>query len=291
VARDASAFMTAHVLIPSLDPQRPATLSPTVATELLRSKLGFDGVLITDCLEMNALSGFGAERAAVEALNAGADLLLFSHRVDLALAAASAVEAAVAQRRLPLRRLEEAHARVMRLRAASSEPLPVDGFAPHPNIAREIGRRAITLLRGVPEADPGASLAISFGGGVAALQREAPALDGLSLSLDPAPEEREQIFATLTRTQRRPILLTRRAHLHPAQAETVVTTLQRYPDGIVVSLLEPFDCALFTAARHLLAAYGDDVASIGGLADVLFGSSMPTGQLPVALPRAGKVKA
>jgi hypothetical protein len=50
-----------------------------------------------------------------------------------------------------------------------------------------------------------------------------------------------------------------------------------------VSLLEPFDLALFDAAHHLLATNGDDSASIGGLADVLFGSSMPTGHLPVSL--------
>jgi hypothetical protein len=43
---------------------------------------------------------------------------------------------------------------------------------------------------------------------------------------------------------------------------------------------EPFDTALFPGARHLLAAYGDDIASIGGLADVIFGGSMPTGRLP-----------
>jgi beta-N-acetylhexosaminidase len=287
VAREASAFMSAHAIVPSLDQQRPATLSPRVATELLRSKLGFDGVLITDCLEMEALAGFGPAQRAVEALNAGADLLLFSHHVELALAAASAVQTAVEERHIPLERLEEAHARVTRLRETASAPLPLEGFAPHPNVGREIGRRAITLLRGVPEADPDTSFAVSFGGD-AALQREAPALEAVSVPLDPAAVDLDEILATLARAQRRPILLVRRAHLHPAQADAVAAILRRYPDGIVVSMLEPFDCAIFTAARHLLAAYGDDVASVGGLADVLFGSSMPTGKLPVPLPlRAG----
>jgi hypothetical protein len=59
--------------------------------------------------------------------------------------------------------------------------------------------------------------------------------------------------------------------------------VDRSPDALVVSLLEPFDLPLFPGARHLLAAYGDDCASIGGVADVLFGGSMPTGRLPVAL--------
>jgi beta-N-acetylhexosaminidase len=281
VAHEASAFMSAHVIAASLDAQRPATLSPQIATELLRKKLDFNGVLVTDCLEMEALAGLDAARIAVEALRAGADLLLFSHHVELALAAVSAICAAIDEQRLAPARLEEAHARVMRLRQATSAPLPVDGFAPHPNVGREIARRAITLLRGVPEADPVASLAVSFGGGAAALQREAPALEVLSVALDPTGNDLAEILAALSRTQRRPLLLVRRAHLHPPQSQAVRAILQRYPDAMVVSVQEPYDCALFTSARHLLAAYGDDAASMGGLADVLFGSSMPTGRLPV----------
>ena len=84
-------------------------------------------------------------------------------------------------------------------------------------------------------------------------------------------------------SQRRPLLLTRRAHLHEAQRAIVERTIERYRDAVVVSMLEPFDLPLFGSARHLLAAYGDDAASIGGLADVLFGGSLPSGVLPVAL--------
>lgn len=284
VAREASAFMSAHVLVPELDSQRPATLSRRIVNDLLRAKLGFNGALVTDCLEMDALAGLGPVRSAVEALSAGADLLLFSHHLELAIAAAEAIEAAVETGRVPLRRLEEAHGRVTRLREVASSPLPLDAVAPHPNVGREIGRLAITLLRGVPEADPVASVAVSFGGDAAALQREAPALAGLDAPLDPSQADVERVLASLEQSGRRALLLARRAHLHPRQAEAIATILQRYPDAVVVSLLEPFDLPLFGAARHLLAAYGDDCASIGGLADVLFGSSMPTGRLPVSLP-------
>jgi hypothetical protein len=48
---------------------------------------------------------------------------------------------------------------------------------------------------------------------------------------------------------------------------------------------EPFDVPLFARARHVLAAYGDDAASVGALADVLFGSSIPGGTMPVVLTR------
>jgi beta-N-acetylhexosaminidase len=283
VAAGASAFMSAHVLVPELDSQRPATLSGRILTELLRSKLAFEGVLVTDCLEMDALAGSGPVDSAVEALIAGADLLLFSHHVELAIAAAAAIEVAVEKGRVQLGRLEEAHRRVTRLRETASSALPLDESAPHPSVGREIGRRAVTLLRGVPEADPVASVAVSFGADAAALQREAPALAALCAPVDPTPADIERILTSLSQSRRRAIVLARRAHLHPTQAQAIATILQLYPDAVVVSLMEPFDLPLFGAAHHLLATYGDDSASIGGLADVLFGSSMPTGQLPVSL--------
>jgi beta-N-acetylhexosaminidase len=283
VAPQASAFMSAHVLVPELDSHCPATLSRSIATDLLRSKLGFNGALVTDCLEMDALAAYGPAQSAVEALIAGADLLLFSHHVELAIAAAAAIETAVNKGRVPLERLEEAHGRVMHLRETASPPLPLDAFPPHPNVGREIGRRAVTLLRGVPEADPTASVAVSFGGDAAALQHEAPVLAVLNAPLDPNPADLASILASLSQTARRAIVLARRAHLHPLQAQAIATILQLYPDAVVVSLAEPFDLPLFTAARHLLATCGNNAPSIGGLADVLFGASMPTGHLPISV--------
>jgi beta-N-acetylhexosaminidase len=76
-------MMTAHVVFPALDPERPATLSPLVCTALLRERLGFRGVLFSDDLEMKAIS-LGAGEAAVLAVLAGCDVLLVCSREDLA---------------------------------------------------------------------------------------------------------------------------------------------------------------------------------------------------------------
>jgi beta-N-acetylhexosaminidase len=67
--------MTAHVIYEAIDPDRPATLSPTVIGETIREEIGFDGVLISDDLSMKALSG-GFERRAADTLAAGCDLVL-----------------------------------------------------------------------------------------------------------------------------------------------------------------------------------------------------------------------
>jgi beta-N-acetylhexosaminidase len=81
----ADSMMTAHVVYPALDRERAATLSPRIAGELLRSELGFDGVLFSDDLEMQAIAGHAApEDSAPLAIKAGCDILLVCSRADAA---------------------------------------------------------------------------------------------------------------------------------------------------------------------------------------------------------------
>jgi beta-N-acetylhexosaminidase len=299
VAPHAAAIMGTHAMLRAFDATHPVTLSARIAGDLLRGDLGFGGAFVTDSLEMSALSDYGGTVAcAVAALAAGADLLTVSHSVVVAIEIAAAIERAVEDGTLSLERLQEAHARVMRLRESGQTALPVDEFPPHPGVGREIARRAITLIRGMSRVDPVASFAVSFTGEIVGgaednrirycvsqhrLVHEAPALQGLECSLDPDDAEVEILLSLIEESSRRPLLLARRAHLHPAQARAIARIIERYPDAVVVSMLEPFDLPLFGKARHLLAAYGDDRASIGGLADVLFGGSMPEGRLPVEI--------
>jgi beta-glucosidase len=77
IACGVASVMTAHLLLPELDPERPATLSPMVLTQLLRHDLGFSGLVVTDALVMEAIAArHGPGEAAVLALEAGADLVL-----------------------------------------------------------------------------------------------------------------------------------------------------------------------------------------------------------------------
>src|SRR6185503_19570833 len=76
---DADAVMTAHMVVPAFDPDRPGTFSPAIAHRLLREELGFAGVSITDALEMKgAAEGRDPAAAARLALEAGCDLVLFA---------------------------------------------------------------------------------------------------------------------------------------------------------------------------------------------------------------------
>ncbi|MGY1497669.1 glycoside hydrolase family 3 protein [Streptomyces sp. QTS52] len=76
IAAGTRAVMSAHILIPSLDADRPATLSHPVLTDLLRGELGYTGLIVTDGMEMQAIAGtYGIERGSVLAIAAGADAI------------------------------------------------------------------------------------------------------------------------------------------------------------------------------------------------------------------------
>jgi beta-N-acetylhexosaminidase len=122
------ALMTAHVLYPALDPDRPATLSRRIATELLRGELGFQGVLVSDDLGMKAVADrYPIEELAVGCIEAGVDHLLVREPEDRQIAAFEAIVHA-AERRAEIRaRVEESAARVAVLKAACTVPMPAPG--------------------------------------------------------------------------------------------------------------------------------------------------------------------
>ena len=101
LAADAPAMMTAHIVYPQIDPERPATLSPELLGGILRRDWGYDGVVITDALMMKAVAErFGYARSAVMAIDAGADMVLAQGSLDEQLVAINALREAFADGRL-----------------------------------------------------------------------------------------------------------------------------------------------------------------------------------------------
>ncbi len=154
LVREVSLVMVAHLACPGLgDGNLPATLSPRIATELLRRELGFTGVAVTDSMDMQGVSGhYGPEDAALRAMNAGCDLLLYCFGLDLPLAARAGLAAALASGSLSRARLLEASRRVATLRArAASRPPMLSPRASLPDLQadaatyRELCRRAIRV--------------------------------------------------------------------------------------------------------------------------------------------------
>ncbi|WP_433297262.1 glycoside hydrolase family 3 N-terminal domain-containing protein [Actinoplanes sp. CA-030573] len=126
VAAGTQAIMTAHIRVPALTGDDPATFSTAALESLLRRELGFTGAIVTDALEMKgaALAAGSIPRAAARALAAGADLLCIGAEVDAALVEAVVAEivAAVRDGRLAPARLEEAFARTAEMARWSATP-------------------------------------------------------------------------------------------------------------------------------------------------------------------------
>jgi beta-N-acetylhexosaminidase len=139
------AMMTAHVVYPALDAERPATLSRAICTDLLRRDLGFGGVLFSDDLEMKAITGPAGE-AAVLAVIAGCDVLLVCSRADLADEVHEALVRECEKSASFRMRCEEARARALAMRRRA-RPAPVADadvarvFEASADVAAELAQR------------------------------------------------------------------------------------------------------------------------------------------------------
>lgn len=117
----ADMVMTAHIVNRDLDPLYPASLSRAVTTDLLRGELGFDGVIVTDDLQMGAITEhYSLEETVALALDAGADILLFGNNLeydpDIAIKVQAIVLDLLAQGRVTRERLEASYERIMALK-------------------------------------------------------------------------------------------------------------------------------------------------------------------------------
>ena len=117
IAAGVGSIMTGHLAVPALepDPDVPATMSPKIMTDFLRGQMGFDGLVVTDALDMGGVTvRYPPGEVAVRSILAGADVLLVPPVLDAAL---QAVHEAVASGRIPMARLDEAVTRVLRAKA------------------------------------------------------------------------------------------------------------------------------------------------------------------------------
>ena len=168
IAAGVDSVMVAHLTVPALeaDPERIATTSPAVVTGLLREKLGFQGLVVTDAMDMNALTrlfpaqpgpaegGKTSGRAAVEAVKAGEDMILLPADLD---ASFNALLAAVRSGEIPEARIDASVRRILRLKASVGlhKARLVDIAALSSVIARpenlaaasQVAEAAVTLVR------------------------------------------------------------------------------------------------------------------------------------------------
>jgi beta-N-acetylhexosaminidase len=249
------AMMSAHILVPALDPDRPATLSRRILTDLLRDELAYDGLIVTDGMEMRAIAGtYGIERGSVLAIAAGADAICVGGGLadeETVRRLRDALVAAVRSGELAEERLAEAAERVRAL-ARWTASAAADGAGPHRPAVADIGllaaRRALTVTGEegftrlteppyVAALTPVANIAVGdeTPWGVAAeLLRLLPGTQTGSFAGDAAGRA-----ALAAAGSRRIVAVVRDEHRHPWMASALDTLLAQRPDTIVVEMGVP----------------------------------------------------
>jgi beta-N-acetylhexosaminidase len=319
-AAGARLAMSGHAAVPAVTGRDdlPGTLSRAVMTDLLRRDLGFEGVTISDALDMRALAQGPAQVLDVlAAIRAGVDLLLASADPDALTRIEETLVRAVARELLDPAEVAATERRVAALRAwlGSAGPAPdlsVVGSAAHHELAAELAARSITLAR-----DPGALLPLLPGSGdggrdsgpilavmprpadltpadtsstvapglAAALRRRYPAVDEIVVEQAPDPGS---IAAVRDRAAaaRAVVIGTIDGHRQRPQIELVEALAATGTPVVAVALRGPWDIAAYPPAVTALATYSILPASLNALAAVLAGEVQARGCLPVQIPLA-----
>ena len=158
IEADVAAIMTAHILYSALDANRPATLSRPILTNLLREDLGFDGLIITDDMEMKAIDDrYQTGEAAVMAVEAGADIVLTLWTYDNQAKVFNALVSAVKNGRISEDRIDQSVQRILRYKKAfglydwkdadASKAIELVGSEAHRKTAATIAAQAITIVQ------------------------------------------------------------------------------------------------------------------------------------------------
>ncbi len=299
IAAGVRAIMPSHLRVPDLTGELPASLSRRAQTDLLRGDLGFTGVIVSDGLEMRAVSEpYGIPEAAVLAVIAGTDLLCLGRDQDQLsyLAVKAALIDAVRSGRLSGDRLEEAAARVAELRAwtagataslgaaglggagLGSATLPVGGPQAHGLETSFLGlaaaRRAVTL-HGTPpplrqplvvQLVPPSNLAV--GSVPWGLGPFVPADSYRQLSTATAAADLAgQVSAVLAEaTDRSLVIVVRDAHRYPVAKQAVELMLASRPDAVVVEMGLP---VWRPAGGSYLTSYGAGRSNSTATAEIL----------------------
>jgi len=289
------AVMSAHIIFTALDSSHLATTSPVIMTDLLRTEMGFGGLLMTDAMDMYAVAQYGIN-GIEDALKSGIDLILLAHVRDQL------------ELHLKLSHLEnpasiERIQRAQRSLTVSRPFLDILNCSEHQEIACEIAERAVTVVRGeanlplnvapddqivvitpqpkdLTPADTSSFVTIKLGSAIA--KRHARTI---SLELPSYPDESD-IAATLQIARHADVVIvgTIGAEKDAHQSDLVLQLILDGKHPIVVSLRTPYDIQAFPEIETYLCAYGIRKPNTEAVARVLFGEIRANGTLPCAIP-------
>jgi beta-N-acetylhexosaminidase len=304
--------MTAHLALPAVSGRKdlPSTLSPAVMQGLLREQLGFEGVIISDALDMNAIQqGEALGEEAIRAAEAGCDLLLLTTEPADHERVYQSLLQAIRSGRLQPEKVAGSARRVQELKKwlagrAIQPDLSVVGSQRHREVADEIAARSVTLVR-----DGGDLLPLRLDGDqrLAVILPEPADLTPadtssyvipslaqalrhfhtrvVEIAVPHCPEEADIRSALeAVRGCQVVILGTINAFNQPGQAALARAVLETGLPTICIALRMPYDLAAFPEAQTYLCTYSLLEPSMQAVVRVLFGELTASGRLPVSIP-------
>ncbi len=309
---DVKLIMTAHIGVPAIDgpDALPATLSTKILQGILRRELGFEGVIVTDAMNMQAIrQGDAIGEEAVRALSAGADLLLLVSNIDECELIFKAIVGAVKSGGLDEQAITQSAQRVLALKewlsrqTAAPDLSAVDG-AEHRAVAQEIAESSITLVRDqndllplrlkpnqrvaavlpkpldLTPADTSSYVTPQL---AAALREYHPRVEEFLVSYAPDAGEVAALLAQL-RSFDAIIIGTINAYQQKEQSALVRETLKLKIPTVIAALRLPYDLTVFPEASVFLCTYSILEPSMRALAKAIFTQGEIKGRLPVAIP-------
>ncbi|TCT24572.1 beta-N-acetylhexosaminidase [Melghiribacillus thermohalophilus] len=305
IEENVDSLMVSHVCFPAIEDGVPATLSKNMINGVLRNQYKYEGVVITDCMEMRAIEHhYNVEEAVIKAIQAGADILLFSHSYEKQKRALQALKQAVQNGEISEKRIDISVERILSLKRRRIKCIHPDfekkelAKKPGLNLAQRIRDESITIVKDddhlIP-VDPGKKTTIIW-----------PEIVVTS-DIDEGYDQKETLgdflkhhVSELTEikikdTPRRVILesvlnaeqvmiCTYNAAKDPAQKD-LVEEMMKKTDGkaMICALRNPYDMTLFPQIRTYVTTYEATSGSIQSLARVLTGEIQAGGHLPVSL--------
>ncbi|MET8756468.1 glycoside hydrolase family 3 N-terminal domain-containing protein [Lentzea sp. NPDC004782] len=292
IAARIDSIMTAHIQVPQIDPSgNPATLSPRVITGLLREELKYDGVIITDSLEMAGVRKLHSDaEIPVLAIKAGVDQLLMPPNLGLAI---DSVVKAVRSGELSEKRIDESVLRILKMKLlrgvmlnAEVDVNKVDQIVgSNAQAAQKIADRTVTAVRNDAQAIPlNATAPLVVGTGDATTTALATRLKGTKVvtATSPTAPQIQQALAAAANADKI-VVLTNNLSTRPAQLDLLNQLVATGKPVIAVATGNPYDVA-YSNAKTWLATYSTTTVSVEALAKVLLGETKPQGKLPVDVP-------
>lgn len=294
------AIMAGHLLVPELDKKLPATLSQPIMTETVRKKFSFDGLLVTDAMDMDAVTKqYSADESVILALQAGNDLIVAP--VDIPRAIARIKQ----ELETGALKIEEIDAHVQRILnakswiAAQRDTLAnitladIFNSAKTQELQKELFQKAITLVRNehiLPVAVPTEDLSIiaigtdtepPFAQRLCRTNQCAVHLLSKTSPIDEYTRIRQSIFGTIIIAifglNYGPAPFGIRTHVQ----NFINRVCQEHPKTVIVLFGNPYALSLFPKAPALIAAYEDHPSAQEAAANVIIGALKPDGILPV----------